>query len=206
MSNTTTSIADMPEPEWEVARLFPGRGAWTEEEYLDLGTNHIVEFSNGCLDVQSMPTESHQLIVRFLFDTLWAFVRARGLGSVLFAARPVRLWRRKFCEPDVLFMKAENSHRRTEKFWKGADLVMEVVSSDPKDRERDLVTKRYEYSRAGVPEYWIVDPQEQRIVVLALSGGTYRVHGELGPGVEASSALLPEFRVAVGDVFAAATA
>src|SRR5205823_3761366 len=84
MSNTTTSIPEMPEPEWEVARLFPGRGAWTEQEYLDLETNHLVELSNGWLDVPALPTEPHQLIVRFLFDTLWAFVRARGLGSVLF--------------------------------------------------------------------------------------------------------------------------
>src|SRR5438132_5489508 len=107
MTKTTTSIPQMPEPEWEVARLFPAHGAWSEEEYLDLETNHLVELSNGCLDVLPMPTESHQDIVRFLFQVLWAFVHARCLGKVLFAARPIRLWRQKFREPDVLFMKVE---------------------------------------------------------------------------------------------------
>src|SRR5205814_504142 len=103
-------------------------------------------------------------------------------------------------EPDVLFMKAENAHRRREAFWEGADLVMEVVSPNPKDRKRDHVTKRREYARAGIPEYWIIDPQQQRILVLTLSGETYQVHGEFGPGAESSSLLMPEFRVAVDAV------
>ncbi len=206
MAKTAHAIADYPEPEWEVARLFPARGAWSEQEYLDLDTNHLVEFCNGRLEVLPMPSESHQHIVAFLYEALRDFVRAHALGTVLFAARPVRLWSRKFREPDVLFMRAEHARRRREKFWERADLVMEVVSPDPKDRTRDLETTRAEYARARIPEYWIVDPDAQRIVVLTLSGQTYRVHGEFGPGTEASSVLLPGFRVAVDEVFAAAAA
>jgi Uma2 family endonuclease len=203
MHKAMEPVAGMPEPEWEVARLFPARGAWSEEEYLDLETNHLVEFSDGRLEVLPMPTESHQDIVRFLFQALWAHVQARGLGKVLFAALPVRLWRGKFREPDVLFMRAENAHRRHEKFWAGADLVMEVVSADPKDRKRDLVTKRREYARAGIAEYWIVDPAEQRIQVLTLAGQNYQVHGDFGSGDEATSLLLPGFCVSVDAVFTA---
>jgi Uma2 family endonuclease len=47
----------------------------------------------------------------------------------------------------------------------GADLAMEVVSKGKEDRKRDLITKRFEYARAGIPEYWIVDPQTRRITL-----------------------------------------
>lgn len=205
MSRTTVSIPHYPKPEWEVARLLPARGAWSENEYLDLDTNRLVEFSNGRLEVLPLPTQSHQLIVLCLARLLAAFAATRGLGMALIAALPVRLWRRKFREPDVVFMLAENAARRHEKLWEGADLVMEGVSPDPKSRRRDRQTKRREYARAGIPEYWIVDPEEQRILVLSLSGETYQVHGEFGPGTEATSALLPGFSVAVDEVFAAAS-
>jgi Uma2 family endonuclease len=49
--------------------------------------------------------------------------------------------------------------RVTDEYWEGADLVMEVVSSHDEDRRRDLVVKREEYARAGIAEYWIVDPE-----------------------------------------------
>src|SRR5438067_2311726 len=206
MSKTSAALEELPEPEWEVARLFPARGDWSIEDYLDLSTNRQVEFCRGHLEVLPPRTQSHQLILGFLFRALQAFVQAHTLGEVLFAALPVRLWRGKFREPDVLFMRVENAHRRHEKFWDGADLVMEVVSPDPKDRKRDLVTKRREYARAGIPEYWIADPQEQRILVLTLSGDAYQVHGEFGPGTEASSLLLAGFVVPVDDVLDAASA
>lgn len=70
---------------------------------------------------------------------------------------------------------------------------MEVVSTD---RQHDLVTKRAEYARAGIPEYWIVDPQERRITVLSLDGDAYREHGSWGPGQTADSSSLPGFAVA----------
>jgi Uma2 family endonuclease len=204
MDRTSIREAGLPEPEWEVARLFPARGAWSVDDYLDLDTNRLVEFSNGRIEVPPLPTESHQLILAFLYRLLAAFVEARGLGLVLPAALPVRLWPRKFREPDIVFMLAEHAHRRHERFWEGADLVVEVVSPDPKDRKRDLETKRREYARAGIPEYWIVDPQQQRILVLSLAGQAYRVQGDFGPGAEATSVFLPGFSVPVDTVFAAA--
>jgi Uma2 family endonuclease len=53
------------------------------------------------------------------------------------------------------------------KYADGADLVIEVLS---KDRDRDLQMKRLEYAQAGIPEYWIGDPRDQRITVLRLAG------------------------------------
>jgi Uma2 family endonuclease len=81
---------------------------------------------------------------------------------------------------------------------------MEVVSEGSENRRRDLVTKRQEYAAARVAEYWIIDPEQQRISALTLDGETYREHGVFSPGAQATSVLLPGFTVAVSDVFAAA--
>ena len=194
--------AETAEPAWDVARLFPDQGAWSVEEYLTLDTNQLVEFSHGYVEVLPMPTESHQFIALFLYRILLAFVTARNLGRVLAAPFRVQLWPGKFREPDVVFLSAEHTDRRGEQYWEGADLVMEVVSQD--NRHHDLVTKRREYARAGIPEYWIVDPQEETITVLALAGDTYTVHGEFGRGAEATSVLLESFAISVDEVLDAA--
>lgn len=190
------------EPAWEVAYLFPTQGDWSEEEYLALDTNRLVELSEGCLEVLPMPTIFHQFVVEFLHTALKAFVAAKATGRALFAPLPVRLWAGKFREPDVIYLRPERLtkvHGQPE----GADLVMEVVSEGAENRERDLETKRDEYARAGIAEYWIVDPQEQRITVLTLDGQSYREHGVFNLGQTATSILLPDFAVVVADVFAA---
>ncbi|MDB5291432.1 MAG: hypothetical protein JWL69_2673, partial [Phycisphaerales bacterium] len=81
------------------------------------------------------------------------------------------------------------------------DLVMEVVSED--GCRRDLEEKRRDYALAGIPEYWIVDPREQSITVLTLSGKQYIVAGEAHNGQKAASVLLKGFEV---DVTAALSA
>jgi Uma2 family endonuclease len=190
------------EPTWGIATLFPLQGEWTEREYLALDTNRLVELSNGCLEFLPMPTVFHQLIVKYLFHLLDHFVRTQSIGEVLFAPLRIRLWEAKIREPDVIYLRPERM-RNPKKPPNGADLVMEVVSGEPDDRERDLVIKRKEYAKAGIPEYWIVDPDEKSITVLTLGKKTYRVHGEFGCGETATSVLLPGFRVDVAAVFAA---
>src|SRR5262249_51528821 len=145
-----------------------------------------------------MPTMSHQLIAMFLCAQLFGVVGAGRLGTVLLAPFRVRLWPGKYREPDVVFMRGENESRCGESFWDGADLVMEVVSED--DRRRDLETKRTEYAQAGIPEYWVVDPQQETITVLCLESDSYREHGVFPRGTRATSVLLPDFAVAVDEV------
>jgi Uma2 family endonuclease len=191
------------DPTWEIAHLFPSQGDWSEEEYLALETNHLVEFSDGILEVLPMPTTSHQLLVLFLYRRLMAFVTQSDLGVVLVSALRVRLRSGKFREPDVLFVSHQHADRMGEDYWTGADLVMEVVSGESEDRRRDLITKRREYALAGIPEYWIVDPRDEQITVLRLSGRKYLMHGRFGKGQTATSHLLPDFGVDVNEVFAA---
>jgi Uma2 family endonuclease len=151
-----------------------------------------------------MPTQSHQFIALFLYRMLWTFVTGRQLGVVLGAPMRVRIEPRKYREPDILFMAAEHAHLRGEQYWSGADLVMEVVSPD--DPDRDYNKKRQDYAQVGVAEYWIVDPRQQLITILALDldRGAYHVHGEFRQGTQAHSKLLVGFALRVDEVFAAA--
>ncbi len=182
--------------------LFPRQGEWTEEAYLALDTNRLIELTDGCLEFLTMPTILHQLIVDYVHTLLKAFVAAHAAGLVLFAPLPVRLWLGKIREPDIVYLRPERIRSRRQP-PEGADLAMEVVSDSSEDRKRDLETKREEYARAGIAEYWIIDPAQRRITVLTLKGTAYAVHGEFTPGMQATSVLLPGFAVDVAAVFAA---
>lgn len=206
MSSTNVMPAAVPRlapgtPTWETAHLYPNQGEWTEEEYLSLGTNWLVEFDNGVVEFLPMPSLPHQAIVRFLFLLFHGHVSRLGLGDVYFAALPVRLWSSKYREPDILYIA--RGHARQKQYLPGADLVIEVVSEGAESRKRDLVKKREEYARAGIAEYWIVDPEQRLITVLSLDGSDYAVAGQYRPGSEAASVLLPGFAANVADCFRA---
>jgi Uma2 family endonuclease len=200
-SSAADSPSLTPEPTWEIAKLFPNQGQWTEEEYLALNTNLLVEYSSGYIEVLPMPTKTHQAIVFYLARMLFAFVNAAKLGRVFPAPLRVKLYNGKYREPDIIFLKVENAARGTEEYCLGADLVMEVVSDDY--RKHDLETKRFEYARSGIPEYWIVDPMLKEIAVLKLVGDHYESAGVYRPGEQAASVLLSGFIVEVTAVFEA---
>lgn len=189
------------EPVWEIAHLFPAQGEWTVEDYLALDTNHLIEYTNGYVEVLPMPSLWHQELVFLLQRLLWEFVTERGLGKVWGAPLPVELWSKKFREPDIIFVAAAKVPPRTTTYLRNVDLVVEVVSPD--DPNRDYEKKRSEYAKAGIPEYWIVDPLKKLITVLVLQGGQYQVHGEFKPGAVASSVHLAGFTVPVATLFSA---
>ncbi len=186
------------EPAWDVALLFPPQGAWSEADYLALETNRLVEFSHGRIEVLPMPSDSHQSIVALLHSIFFAYAQRTG-GKVLFAPFRLRLWEGKIREPDLLFLASADDPRRQEMYWAGADLVIEVVSPD--DPKRDLVLKRSEYAQAGIPEYWIVDPQSETVLILRLAEDQYEVYGEFGRGEIAASATLGGLTVRVDALF-----
>lgn len=205
-----TLIRSLPraksQPAWDIALLYPPQGQWNESDYLRATetTNQLVELRDGSIEVLAMPTLAHQRIVGFFYRTLLSYLAGNPVGEALFAPLRVRLWENTFREPDVVFVFNKNPNRSRDTYWHGADLVMEVVSGTAEDRRRDLVVKRREYARAGIDEYWIVDPKEKRITVLKRRGKTYLIHAQARPGDRASSALLRGFEVDATDVFAAA--
>jgi Uma2 family endonuclease len=197
MSSNPVVPKEWPEPAWEVALLFPLEGHWTEEEYLSLQTNRLVECSDDSIKVLGTPRAIHQLILLFIYNEIKIYTQ--GLGTHFTAGDPVRLRSGEFGEPDIVYFLAEHTAQNHDKFGGPADLVMEVVSED---RHNDLVTKRREYAEIGIPEYWIVDPEEDRITVLRLAGDHYEVHGVFVEGTFATSVVLPDFSIDVSAVFA----
>ena len=183
-----------------VLDMEPLQGWWTSEQYLRLTdqTNRLIEFTNRSIEVLPMPTERHQLVVRFVFLALLHYLQPLG-GMVLFAPLRLRIGTNTFREPDILLVQDTNDPRRTNRFWLGADVVVEVVSPD--NPARDTVEKRIDYAEAGIPEYWIVNPADETITVLELKDEGYVEHGVFERGDEATSVLLSGFVLNVDATF-----
>ena len=198
---STLNDIQIGQPAWRMALLFPPQGSWTEQEYLALDAGRQIEFDRGCVEVLDIPTKEHHRLVRFLFLLMQAFVSSRGLGEVFFAPLPVRLWNEKYREPDLVYLASGRSDAG--KYPDGADLVVEIVSDSPSDRKRDLEIKVSEYERAGISEYWVVDPQKAIVLVHCLIHSKYAVDS-FTTGQIAHSRILDGFSVGVESLFEAA--
>jgi Uma2 family endonuclease len=194
-------------PTWEMARFYPTQGDWSEEDYLALKPRQLIEFTDGVLEFLPMPDRIHQDLVKWLFKRLDRFVESANLGAAYFAPLRVKTDNKKYREPDVVYLTKERDRQYPDRSRPpfGADLVMEVVSEGEEARNRDLQQKPIDYATAGIPEYWIVDPENRTITVLSLDGTEYFPRGVFGEGEVAESVLLPGFSVDVSECFAQAT-
>ena len=188
-----------------LCEVLPPQGSWSDDAYLWLTdhSNRLIEFTDGYVEELPWPTFTHQSVLAFLYDLLRAYLKPRG-GVVMVAALRLRVRPGKFREPDLLLLCDRTDRRCQDRYWEGADLVVEVVSPDKPDR--DLVEKRADYAEAGIPEYWIADPRDETIRVLSLQGAAYVDHGVYRRGDTATSALLAGFAAEVSAVFDAPTA
>jgi Uma2 family endonuclease len=203
MSTIPEPPVQEPEYAWELATLYPVQGAWTEGDYLALTdeANRRIELANGRVEFLPMPTETHEALVRFIFLALYQFVDARKLGEVYANGIRIHVRPNVFRLPDVVFLHKDRFHLRHNRFWAGADLVVEVVSGEPKDHQRDYDQKLSDYAAAGIREYWIVDPEPRRVLIYRLLDNSYILHGQFEPGADATSALLPDFHLAASTIF-----
>lgn len=170
------------------------------ETYLALPDDgRLVEWVDGEI-IEYMPaSESHQHIVLLIAYLLQGFVARLQLGRIYIAPFEVKLWSGgPSREPDVLYV-ADDSQARVEKqrVEGGPDLVVEVVS--PSSLTRDRIDKFREYERAGVREYWIIDPrpfQQRADFYVRDADGLFVPVAVDGDGVY-TSATLPGFRLRV---------
>ncbi len=154
----------------------PQQGFWTYDDYAVLDDGEHYEIVNGVLYMTPSPSWSHQEIVGEIFAHLRAYVHETAIGGVLMAPLDVELASHTVFQPDVVVLRKASRRKLKARHIVGApDLVVEVVS--PSSETHDSYRKLVAYARAGVPEYWIVDPDAQNIEVLLLENSEYHSQG-----------------------------
>lgn len=153
------------------------------------------EIINGELIVTAAPATRHQSAVANIVGGLLAYRRAHG-GKVFPAPTDVFLSDDNVVEPDVLFVTAEHIDQVEERYVNGSpDLVVEI--SSPSTRRLELVRKRDLFSQFGVPEYWYVDLEADRVEVYRLGEGPYGAPILFYTGQVLETPVLPGFAISV---------
>jgi Uma2 family endonuclease len=111
-------------------------------------------------------------LTAWLSTILRAFAEEKGLGKVYLLRVAYRLGKKYGPEPDIGFVPKKLEARRRRGYIAGPPaLAIEVVSPD--SVARDYLQKRAIYEKAGVREYWILDPDQQRATFLVLRNKRY---------------------------------
>lgn len=176
----------------------------TYEEFLQLPeTKQRYEVIDGELRFMSPgPTTQHQRILRNLFLLLYRFVETHSLGEVLFAPLDILIRRAplRTRQPDLLFVSQQrqgiigNQHIES-----GPDLVVEILS--PSHTRASVEEKLDDYWTIQVQECWLVSPEAGTVEVLRHAPHGFERAGLYGRGDEITSAVLPELRVLVADIW-----
>jgi Uma2 family endonuclease len=155
----------------------PPQGRWTYADYAALPDDgNRYEIIAGVLYTTPAPGAGHQSVSARLVTFLVTHVEFAGLGRVFAAPVDVELAPDTVVQPDIVVILSANLDRITPSRIIGApDLVVEILS--PGTAGYDRREKQDAYARAGVGEYWIVDPGAQTVELLTLNKGGYRSHG-----------------------------
>ena len=137
------------------------RSPW--EQFDALPDDTKAELIDGEL-VYAMPVNEHHNAAQLFIQTVLSlYVVKQGLGRVFADQFEMRLGLQRFV-PDASFVRTEHLDRVLPTRIEGpADLVVEVLSPDGAARDRGV--KLRDYAAAGVQEYWLLDPEAERIEV-----------------------------------------
>ena len=144
-------------------------GAWTYDDLFVLPDDgKRYEIIEGELYEMPSPTSAHATVIANLITLLIPLVAKLG-GRWFTAPLDVFFPGADPVQPDILVILPDGAARIELRGIEGApDLVVEVIS--PSNRGHDLLLKRALYGRAGVREYWLLDPATRTIEILALEG------------------------------------
>jgi Uma2 family endonuclease len=176
-------------------------GTWSYEDLFSLpDDSRRYEIIEGELCEMPSPSWVHAAVISSLITMLIPLVTRLGgrwftapLGVFFQGASPV--------QPDILVLLPDWSGNLTQRGIEGApDLLVEVLS--PSNRGHDLLTKRALYARAGVREYWLVDPEARTIEILALDRDAFHLTVAASGDETPVSPLLGPLPVTVAELFA----
>ncbi len=152
------------------------------------------------------PNTRHQVLLGRLYFAIEQFLRQhKELGRVFMAPFDVVFTRWDVVEPDLLFIAGDQAEILTDKNVQGSPaLVIEILS--PNTRAVDEQNKRRLFERAGVREYWLVDPDRDVVTVFRRQAdGAFPREAELSHKANGvlTTALMPGLMIPLDELFAA---
>jgi Uma2 family endonuclease len=160
----------------------------TADEYCAIGeTAERTELIDGVVVMSPSPQPRHQQVVQRVFRQLDAY--ADAIGGMVFLDTDVRLASSHVYRPDVVAYAAGKLISIPDRLTSPPDLAIEVLSAGT--AAYDLITKRDDYERFGVGEYWVVDPRTAAVRCWKRQGS--RLVEVVPEGDSVASASLPGF-------------
>lgn len=157
------------------------------------------ELIEGEIVVSPSPRTRHQDLVGRLFVVFSNHVDQHRGGRVFVSPYDVVFSDTDVVEPDVVFVADSKSTIITDANIQGVpSLLIEVVSNSRYDRIR----KRDLYAKFCVPEYWIVDPDADRVEVYILETDRYAKPIIFEPGDLLTPRSLPGFQLDLAKLLA----
>lgn len=153
----------------------------TADQYLALGeTPERYELIDGVIMMSPSPSPAHQRLISQILFQLESHAGQTGSITV-FPDTDIRLGDHLVYRPDLAVYRSSRLPRIPRRLTEPPDLVIEVLS--PGSRPLDLVTKRGDYERFGVGEYWVVDAETGAIRCWTRSGAGFE-EAAVDPGAE----------------------
>lgn len=167
----------------------------------DDGNRH--ELIDGEHYVTPSPNTKHQYVSMNLSYMIRGWLETHPIGRVFHAPYDVVLSDVDVVEPDIVYVSNARAEQViTPLHLRGVpDLVVEIASKGT--RKRDETIKRRLYERAGVQEYWVVDPEIDVVRVSRLEDDTFARPAELSreAGDVLTTPLLPGLALPLTRVF-----
>lgn len=141
------------------------QGEYTLDDYYAIPDDHRVELIDGVIYDMASPRMIHQLIAGQIYAQLLSCIAGHNPDCVPFIApADVQLDcdSRTMLQPDV-FVMCDRSRILDTHIYGAPDFVVEILSKST--RSKDMGIKQQKYDRAGVREYWIVDPDKKKVIV-----------------------------------------
>lgn len=181
-------------------RAMPQTGQLSYEDLLAFPNDGVRrELIDGELIESPSPRTRHQQIVLRLAMAIGGHLEASSGGEVFIAPLDILFSNTDVVEPDLFFVAADRSEIVTEKNIQGVPSLVVEVLSDPR---LDRVRKRDLYATFGVPEYWVVDPDADRIEVHRLHNAAYGKPELFEANETLSTPLLPGLVLVLDRIFA----
>lgn len=161
-------------------------GDKTIEDYLALPEGTRVELIDGVFYDMAAPTTVHGVIAGAIFHKLMNFVDQNHGSCMPFAAPTdvqLDMDDKTIVQPDI-FVVCHEERVQLARIYGAPDFVIEIVS--PSNWYVDVLKKKMKYERAGVKEYWMVFPKEEKITVCRFEENTqtdYSFHDKVPVGI-----------------------